>query len=62
MLVKWPLSRVKILGTIAILKNFIYCLGSRGNKAICIVLRNLGYAFLRVGYFRLFIFFAPLSG
>lgn len=35
MLVKWPLSRVKRLGTIAILKNFIYCLGSRENYLHC---------------------------
>ena len=35
MFIEWPLSRVKRLGTIAILKKFIYCLESRGNYLHC---------------------------
>ena len=42
MFIKWPLSRVTRLGTIAILKWFIYCLERRCNYLPCTTVPWLG--------------------
>ena len=60
MFIKWPLSRVKRLGTIAVLKNFIYCLESRGNCLHCT--SNPRLCFSPSGLFKVIYIFATGSG